>query len=147
MAEDQAVQVRNLDKAFGDVHAVRGISFDVHRGEILSLLGPNGAGRSTTISMLACLLAPTGGDALVTGHSILRQPMAVKEAIGVVPQEIALYEDLSARQNLSFWGKMYRLRGAELGRRVDNVADIAWKDLRHAFRSAFALALWRFEVE
>ncbi len=124
MTEGEAIQVRDLDKTFGDIHAVRGISFDVHQGEIFSLLGPNGAGKSTTISMLACLLAPTGGHALVMGHSILREPMAVKEAIGVVPQEIALYEDLSARQNLTFWGKMYGLRGTALGRRVDNVLGI-----------------------
>jgi ABC-2 type transport system ATP-binding protein len=124
MTDGEAIQVRDLDRTFDDIHAVREISFDVHRGEIFSLLGPNGAGKSTTISMLACLLTPTGGDVLVMGHSILREPMAVKEAIGVVPQEIALYDDLSARQNLSFWGKMYGLRGAELGQRVDNVLKI-----------------------
>jgi len=124
MTDDSAIHVQGLDKSFGDIHAVRRISFDVHRGEIFSLLGPNGAGKSTTISMLACLLEPTGGDALVMGHSILRDPMAVKEAIGVVPQEIALYEDLSARENLIFWGKMYGLRGTELQRRVDMVLDI-----------------------
>jgi len=124
MTDVEAIQVRNLDKSFDDVHAVRGISFDVQRGEIFSLLGPNGAGKSTTISMLACLLEPTGGDALVMGHSILRKPMAVKEAIGVVPQEIALYEDLSARENLIFWGKMYGLRGADLQQRVDGVLEI-----------------------
>ncbi len=124
MTDAEAIQVRDLDKSFDDVHAVREISFDVHRGEIFSLLGPNGAGKSTTISMLACLLTPTGGDALVMGHSILREPMAVKEAIGVVPQEIALYEDLSARENLTFWGKMYGLRGADLQQRVDGVLEI-----------------------
>jgi ABC-2 type transport system ATP-binding protein len=124
MIHDSAIAVRDLDKSFGDIHAVRSVSFDVHRGEIFSLLGPNGAGKSTTIAMLACLIEPTGGDALVMGHSILRDPMAVKEAIGVVPQEIALYEDLSARENLAFWGKMYGLRGAELNRRVDMVLDI-----------------------
>ena len=124
MKNDKAIQVKDLHKDFGDVYAVRGINFDVYEGKIFSLLGPNGAGKSTTISMLACLLEPTGGDALVMGRSILREPMAVKEAIGVVPQEIALYEDLSARENLIFWGKMYGLRGAELRQRVDEVLEI-----------------------
>ena len=124
MNTGQAIQVQDLHKDFGEVYAVRGINFEVRAGEIFSLLGPNGAGKSTTISMLACLLAPTKGDALVMGHSILREPMAVKAAIGVVPQEIALYEDLSARENLNFWGKMYNLRGAALQQRVDEVLDI-----------------------
>ncbi len=124
MGEEKAIQVQALHKDFGEVYAVQGISFDVQRGEIFSLLGPNGAGKSTTISMLACLLEPTQGDALVMGHSILRDQMAVKESIGIVPQDIALYEDLSARENLVFWGKMYGLRGAELGQRVDEVLEI-----------------------
>ena len=121
---DKAIQVQGLHKNFGDVYAVRGVSFDVQMGEIFSLLGPNGAGKSTTISMLSCLLAPTKGDALVMGHSILREQMAIKKAIGVVPQEIALYEDLSARENLNFWGKMYGLRGGALRQRVNEVLDI-----------------------
>ncbi len=124
MHNDKAVQVIDLHKNFGDVYAVQGVSFEVQAGEIFSLLGPNGAGKSTIISMLACLLEPTKGDALVMGHSILREPMAVKEAIGVVPQEIALYEDLSARENLNFWGKMYGLRGAALRQRVDEVLEV-----------------------
>jgi ABC-2 type transport system ATP-binding protein len=122
--DGKAIQVQDLHKNFGQVHAVQGISFDVQTGEILSLLGPNGAGKSTTISMLACLLEPTEGDALVVGHSIKREPMAVKSAIGVVPQEIALYEDLSARENLNFWGKMYGLRGEALKQRVDQVLEV-----------------------
>jgi ABC-2 type transport system ATP-binding protein len=120
----KAITTEGLHKGFGDVHAVQGVSFDVPSGEIFSLLGPNGAGKSTTISMLACLLEPTAGDARVMGHSVTRQPMAVKRSIGVVPQEIALYEDLSARENLNFWGKMYGLRGTELARRVDDVLGI-----------------------
>jgi ABC-2 type transport system ATP-binding protein len=124
MDNSSAIQVRDLHKDFGDVYAVRGVSFDVARGEVFSLLGPNGAGKSTTISILSCLLEPTKGDALVMGHSVRREQMAVKGAIGVVPQEIALYEDLSARENLNFWGKMYGLRGAVLRERVDEVLEI-----------------------
>ena len=119
-----AIQVQNLDKHFGDIHAVKGVSFEVPAGTIFSLLGPNGAGKSTILSMLSCLLQPTQGDALVMGHSILREPMAVKAAIGIVPQDLALYEDLSAEENLNFWGKMYNLRGDALRRRVDEVLDL-----------------------
>lgn len=120
----KAIQVQNLQKCFGEFAAVRGVQFEVQQGEILSLLGPNGAGKSTTISMLSCLLAPSGGDACVMGHSVIREPQAVKAAIGVVPQDIALYQDLSARENLTFWGKMYGLRGNSLSKRVDEVLEI-----------------------
>lgn len=124
MNDYKAIQVQDLHKNFGDVYAVQGVSFDVQAGEIFSLLGPNGAGKTTTISMVSCLLEPTKGGALVMGHSIKREPMAVKAAIGVVPQEVALYEDLSARENLTFWGKMYGLRGGELKQRVNEVLEV-----------------------
>ena len=124
MQDHQAVQVQALHKRFGEIQAVQGVTFDVAQGQIFSLLGPNGAGKSTTISMLSCLLAPTAGDARVMGHSIRREPMAVRSAIGVVPQEVALYGDLSARENLAFWGKMYGLRGTALRQRVGEVLDI-----------------------
>jgi len=119
-----AIEVRNLHKSFGENRAVQGVSFDVEQGEILSLLGPNGAGKTTTISMLSCLLRPDVGDALVMGHSIRTDAMGVKSVLGVVPQEIALYEDLSARENLTFWGKMYGLRGTVLKSRVKEVLDV-----------------------
>lgn len=124
MDHNKALEIQDLHKNFGEVQAVQGISFDVQAGEVFSLLGPNGAGKSTTISMLACLLRPTSGDARVMGHSVARDPMAVKAAIGVVPQDIALYEDLSARENLNFWAKMYNLRGDPLQQRVDEVLDV-----------------------
>lgn len=119
-----AIEVNNLKKSFGDLQAVQGASFSAEAGEVLSLLGPNGAGKSTTISMLSGLLAPTGGDACIMGHSILREPEAAKKSLGVVPQDIALYPDLSARENLVFWGKMYGLRGAQLKKRVDEVLQV-----------------------
>jgi ABC-2 type transport system ATP-binding protein len=118
-----AIEVQNLYKGFGEVKAVQGVSFNVQQGEIFSLLGPNGAGKTTTISMLATLLRPDQGDALVMGHSIRKEPMGVKSVLGFVPQEIALYEDLSARENLTFWGKMYGLRGSALRNRVDEVLE------------------------
>jgi ABC-2 type transport system ATP-binding protein len=121
---DPAIRVEELYRYFDKVKAVDGISFDADRGEIFSLLGPNGAGKSTTISILACLLQPDSGHASVMGHSVTEDPRSVKGAIGVVPQDVALYEDLSARENLIFWGKMYDKRGAPLKKRVDETLDL-----------------------
>ena len=117
------LEVQDLVKRFGDFTAVDGVSFDIQEGEVFSLLGPNGAGKTTTISMLSCLLTPTQGDAIVGGHSITKEPMAVKQIIGIVPQDIALYEDLNARENLEFWGRMYGMRGAALKHRVAEVLE------------------------
>lgn len=119
-----AIEVKNLKKSFGALQAAKGVEFAAAQGEILSLLGPNGAGKSTTISMLSGLLAPDEGDAAIMGHSVRTAPEAAKASLGVVPQDIALYPDLSARENLVFWGKMYGLRGAMLKARVDGVLDI-----------------------
>jgi len=116
-----AIEVLNLHKSFGENKAVQGVEFNVKQGEIYSLLGPNGAGKTTTISMLSCLLRPDKGDARIMGHSIKENQRGVKSVLGVVPQEIALYEDLTARENLTFWGKMYGLRGGALRARVDEV--------------------------
>ena len=124
MSQNAAIQVQNLHKDFGDVYAVQGVDFNVRKGEIFSLLGPNGAGKSTTISMIAGLLHPNQGKVKVAGYDIQNEPLAAKAAIGVVPQEIALYEDLSARENLIFWGKMYGLRGVPLKKRVDEASKL-----------------------
>jgi ABC-2 type transport system ATP-binding protein len=119
-----AIEVTQLHKSFGDLTAVQDLSFEVQPGEIFSLLGPNGAGKTTTISMLSCLLRPDQGDARVMGSSIREDPQGVKSVLGVVPQEIALYEDLTARENLTFWGKMYGLRGSTLRQRVSEVLEL-----------------------
>jgi ABC-2 type transport system ATP-binding protein len=117
------VEVRGLVKQYpgAETPAVREVIFDIHEGEIFSLLGPNGAGKTTTISMLSCLIKPSSGDATISGHSVTREPLAVKGIIGVVPQDIALYDTLSARQNLLFWGRMYGMGGRELNGRTDEV--------------------------
>ncbi len=117
------LQVHNLVKKYGDFTAVKGVSFDIQHGEIFSLLGPNGAGKTTTISMLSTLYGPTEGDATIAGHSIRKDPMAVRRAIGVVPQDLALYEDLTARENLEFWGQMYGLGGKALASRIAEVLE------------------------
>ena len=118
---ENAIEVRELAKAFGEVTAVGGISFEVKRGEVFGLLGPNGAGKSTAISIISGLLQPDSGDALVMGHSVLKESMAARQNLGVVPQEVALYNDMSARENLLFWGRMYGLSGSELSHRVDEM--------------------------
>ncbi|NDJ33365.1 MAG: ABC transporter ATP-binding protein [Chloroflexi bacterium] len=105
------------------LRAVDGISFHVDEGEIFSLLGPNGAGKSTTIGMISGLIAPTEGTATIGGHSITAEPVHAKELMGVVPQEIALYPNLTARQNLAFFGRMYGMGGAGLDKRIDEVLE------------------------
>jgi ABC-2 type transport system ATP-binding protein len=117
------LEVKGLVKKYGDFTAVKGISFDIQEGEIFSLLGPNGAGKTTTISVLSTLYAPTAGDASIGGHSVTKEPMAVRNIIGVIPQDLALYEDLTARENLSFWGQMYGLSGKALNTRIDEVLE------------------------
>lgn len=120
----QAIKVQNLDKHFEDIHAVKDVSFEINKGEIFSLLGPNGAGKTTTIGMIAGLLKPDAGEVWLMGHSVSRQPKTAKAELGVVPQEVALYEDISARANLNFWGKMYGLRGQKLAGRVGEVLEL-----------------------
>ena len=116
--------VKTYNRADGSkVEAVKGIDLQIYKGEIFGLLGPNGAGKTTTISMISGLLAPTSGDATIGGYSITRQPLDAKRLMGYVPQEIALYPELSARQNLEFFGKLYGLGGKDLAKRVDVVLD------------------------
>ena len=122
------VKTRNLRKTYKradgtTLEAVKGVDLEIHKGEIFSLLGPNGAGKTTTISMISGLVTPTQGDAVIGGWSITRQPLEAKRLMGFVPQEIALYPELSARQNLLFFGKMYALRGKALNKRVDELLD------------------------
>lgn len=117
------LQAHNLVKKFGGLTAVDDVSFDIREGEIFSLLGPNGAGKTTTISILSTLLEPTSGDALINGHSIKNNTMGVRKSIGIVPQEIALYDDLTALENLRYWGKLYDLNGPELEQRVAEVLE------------------------
>ncbi len=125
---DIMVETRGLAKTFGnaqqgEVQAVKGIDLQIQKGEIFSLLGPNGAGKTTTISMISGLIEPTRGDALIGGFSITRQPLQAKRLLGVVPQEIALYPTLSARQNLEFFGRMYGMSGKDLVQRIDGMLD------------------------
>ncbi|HOU00210.1 MAG TPA: ATP-binding cassette domain-containing protein [Anaerolineaceae bacterium] len=117
------LRANNLVKKFGDITAVDDVSFEIYEGEIFSLLGPNGAGKTTTILLLSTLLAPTSGDAMINGFSIKNDNMQVRNYIGIVPQEIALYDDLTALENLYYWGRLYNLGGRALELRVAEVLE------------------------
>ncbi len=118
------LQITDLSKSFGNRMAVKGVSFHVKRGELFGLLGPNGAGKSTVISMICGLLQPDQGDVLVDGLSVQKQPVKVKEKIGVVPQDIALYGDMSALDNLLFWGQMYGLSRKNALKKAEDVLEV-----------------------
>ena len=120
-----ALEVDGLAFAYPDGHqALYGVSLSIQRGERVALLGPNGAGKTTTISMICGLLRRDGGEVTVAGASLDRDPGAVKAAIGYVPQDIALYPDLSGGENLRFWGRMQGLSGRELAARVGAVLEV-----------------------
>jgi ABC-2 type transport system ATP-binding protein len=110
MAEEYVV-VKDLHKSFRDFKAVNGVSFSIYQGEIFGLLGPNGAGKTTTIRMLSTVLEADSGDITIGGHSIKSDAEAVRSLIGVCPQDLALYEDLSALENMVFFGRMAGLDG------------------------------------
>ncbi|MDD2494738.1 MAG: ABC transporter ATP-binding protein [Tissierellia bacterium] len=116
--------VEDLYKSFGNIQAVEDVSFEVKKGEVFGLLGPNGAGKSTTISMISTLFPPTKGNIIFEGYNILDNPKKIRNKLGVVPQDIALYPTLSGYENLSFWGNVYGLKGAELKKRINEIADI-----------------------
>jgi ABC-2 type transport system ATP-binding protein len=118
------VTVDNLHKRYGDVHAVDGISFEIQRGEIFGLLGPNGAGKTTTINVLCTYTEPTAGEVVVVGHSVIAEPEAVKRVIGVVPQDIALYPDLNAVENLRFFGRMHDVPRARLEQHIADLLQL-----------------------
>lgn len=119
------IEVRSLRKEYKNTVAVDDIDLSVERGEIFGLLGPNGAGKSTTISMISGLLTPTSGSIFLKGEDVTKSPWKVKSILGLVPQDIALYPTLTARENLFFWGKMYSLSGALLRERVDAALEYA----------------------
>lgn len=119
------IKVKNLVKKYGSVRAVDDISFEVGKGELFGLLGPNGAGKTTTISTLATLLPADGGTATIGGFDVTSDPGRVRNLLGMVPQEIALYTDLNARDNLRFWGELYGLKGKILDSRIAELLEMA----------------------
>ncbi len=117
------IAVSNLGKRYGDLVAVDGVTFTAESGKVFGLLGPNGAGKSTTIGCISGLLIPTSGRISVLGHDVVSDRLAARQQLGIVPQELALYEDLSARDNLAYWGAAYGMSGDALKKRVLEVLE------------------------
>ncbi|WP_148882098.1 ATP-binding cassette domain-containing protein [Thermococcus aciditolerans] len=116
-----AIEVDNLVKKYGDFEAVRGISFNVRRGEIFAFLGPNGAGKTTTVHVLTTLLKPTAGKAIVAGHDVAREPIAVRRKIGIVFQDPSVDRELTAYENMLIHGRIYGLSGNELKEKIERL--------------------------
>lgn len=115
------LDVQTVTKSFSKKEVVRGISFTVEKGEAFGLLGPNGAGKSTTISMICGLVPCDSGEVRIDGLSVSKHPMEAKKKVGIVPQDIALYPTMSARDNLIFWGSMYGLKRGEARRKAEEI--------------------------
>ena len=125
-SENEVVAIRTsgLSRRFGSRDAVAELDLEVERGELFSLLGPNGAGKTTTIKMLCCLLRPTGGTATILGHDICNEPIAVKQIIGVSPQETAIAPNLNARENLALIAGLHGLDKHRTRRRTDELLEV-----------------------
>jgi sodium transport system ATP-binding protein len=117
------IRVEGLRKSFGAVAAVRDVSFDAADGRITALLGPNGAGKSTTLRILSTVLEADAGSATIDGHTVARDPMAVRRSIGVLPHAAGLYARLTARENVAYFGALHGLRGRALTARVDKLVE------------------------
>ena len=121
MSNTAIIEIENLTKTFKNAAepAVNGISFSIYQNEIFGLLGPNGAGKTTTISILCGLFPPSSGKVLIDGKDLHKELPSIKNIIGIVPQDIALYPTLSARENLAFYGSMYGLHGKDLKQKIE----------------------------
>ncbi len=141
-SQEPAIIVKNLSRDFGDFKAVDNISFEVRRGEIFGFLGPNGAGKSTTIRMLNGLLLPTRGEGRVGGFDIIRENARIKDHIGYMSQRFSLYEDLTAEENLNFFGGVYGLGQDRLAARITEVlTQVGLEGRRHDLTRTLPLGL------
>ena len=132
MANESMIEVKNLTKMFNDFVAVDRISFDVKKGEIFGLLGPNGAGKSTTLRMLSTLAAPTKGTATIGGYDIVKHDNEVRKLIGIVSEKMIMYNRLTARENLVFFGSLFDIPKDALNKRIDELLELVqltkWKN-------------------
>ncbi len=117
--DEVVVRLESVSKRFGHILAVNGLSLEIYRGEVFGLLGPNGAGKTTTVRMICGLLRPTSGRVLVLGYEMPREALRARKHIGLLPQESDVYEMLTGRENLEYFGRLYGLEGEELARRVE----------------------------
>src|SRR5689334_16601473 len=117
------LEVIDLHKRYGSTVALTGVSFHVDEGEMFGLLGPNGAGKTTLLSILSCLLEASSGEARILGRKVAANDRELRRQIAIVPQELALYGELSARENLAFFGGLYGLAGKALQHRCDEVLE------------------------
>ncbi|HDH02962.1 MAG TPA: ABC transporter ATP-binding protein, partial [Actinobacteria bacterium] len=124
MTDRPVLEATDLDKRFGDLHAVRGVSFHIDPGETYGLLGPNGAGKTTTIAMVGGLLERDGGQVLIEGEPMTVRTLDPRRKIGLVPQDLAIYPDLTARENLTFFARLYEISGQQLKDRVAKVLEV-----------------------
>src|SRR5665213_1890597 len=115
------IEVKNITKSYGKTQAVRGISFSIKDGECYGLLGPNGAGKSTTINMLSMLFPPDAGQITIGGIEVAKSNTQIKNMLGIVPQEIALYDKFSAWENILFWGSIYGVKGKQLEDKAEDL--------------------------
>lgn len=120
-----AIEIKNVTKRFGDKLVIDNVSLNIGKGEVFGLLGPNGAGKSTLINLAVGLLKIDKGEILVDGFNITKEDLKAKSKIGFVPQEIALFESLTAKENLEYWGGLYGLRGSILKERINEALEIA----------------------
>ncbi len=118
------IKVEGLKKKFGDFYAVNGVSFDVKRGEIFGLLGPNGAGKSTILRILSTLARPTAGTAIIGGYDIVKQDTEVRKLIGIVSEKMIMYDRLTARENLRFFGSLFDIPGNALDQRIAELLEL-----------------------
>jgi ABC-2 type transport system ATP-binding protein len=118
------ITVRSVYKSFGNIKAVENVSFKIEKGEIFGILGPNGAGKSTIVNILNTLVKPDSGEVIINGINVKNDGETIKLIMGVVPQEIALYEELSAYENLMFWGGLYDIPKQELRKNVNKTLEI-----------------------
>jgi len=121
---NNAVTVKNLEKSYNTKKAVDGIDFVVNKGEILGLLGPNGAGKSTIINILATVLSPDKGEINILGHDLKKYAKLIKRGIGIVPQDLAIYEEISAEKNVRFFASLYKLKGKQLSNQVKEALEL-----------------------
>ncbi|REE83819.1 ABC-2 type transport system ATP-binding protein [Lutibacter oceani] len=146
MKEETAIHVENLTKMFGDFTAVNAISFDVKKGEIFGFLGANGAGKTTAMKMLIGILTPTSGNADVAGFNVNTQPESIKKSIGYMSQKFALYDDLTVKENITFFGGIYGLTRKQINeKRYQLVEELELQEIVNELVSSLPLG-WKQKI-